>query len=196
MKRTVKAIFNGLLIWLFIILAFAFYSTAFAQSVTVNVGDIYEFPCVGNDPDESIYIAELLVNPIEENFGENLEGRCVPGSTFFEQPSSAYFGYRVEGENNVNKFIFTEPGVFYGYEFDVSGNNVTQTFTITVNEQNTSSGFGSFLGTTTPLSIIGDVTGGVQASSADILPVVGVVGVPLAFTIGGYLLWFIRRSTV
>jgi hypothetical protein len=58
------------------------------------------------------------------------------------------------------------------------------------------SGFSSFLGTTTPLSIISDVTGGVQSTAGGITPAMGLVGVPVAFGIGSYLLWFIRRSIV
>jgi hypothetical protein len=42
---------------------------------------------------------------------------------------------------------------------------------------------------------VASVTGGVQDTTGSISPVVAFAGVPLAFTIGGYLLWFIRRST-
>jgi hypothetical protein len=51
----------------------------------------------------------------------------------------------------------------------------------------------NFLGSTTPLQIMGYITNGVQTTGANTLPVAGaIVGVPLAFIIGYRLIKFIK----
>jgi hypothetical protein len=51
-----------------------------------------------------------------------------------------------------------------------------------------------FLGTTTPADLVASVTTGVQDTGASLWPLFAFVGISLAFTIGGYVISFIRKS--
>lgn len=51
-----------------------------------------------------------------------------------------------------------------------------------------------FLGSTTPAALVASVTTGVQTTGASLWPLFAFVGIGLAFTIGGYVITFIRKS--
>ena len=51
-----------------------------------------------------------------------------------------------------------------------------------------------FLGSTTPASLLASVTSGVQTTGTDLWPLAVLVGVPLAFVVGGYAISFIRHA--
>lgn len=52
-----------------------------------------------------------------------------------------------------------------------------------------------FLGTTTPADVLASVTNGVQTTGANLWPLLVFVGIPLAFTIGGLVVAFIKSTT-
>jgi hypothetical protein len=88
-----------------------------------------------------------------------------------------------------------------GYNYNVIQAECPYTstfFTITgsMNTDDMNTAFKNFLGTTTPATIIGDVTKGVRDTSKPIWPIFAFTGVPLTFVIGRSLVWFIRRSTL
>ena len=51
-----------------------------------------------------------------------------------------------------------------------------------------------FLGTTSPTTILASVTTGVQTTGTSLWPLIVLVGIPLAFVIGGMVISFIRHS--
>ena len=51
-----------------------------------------------------------------------------------------------------------------------------------------------FLGSTTPQDLLASVTNGVQDTGTALWPLLVFVGIGLAFTIGGYVIAFIRKS--
>ena len=51
-----------------------------------------------------------------------------------------------------------------------------------------------FLGSTTPATLLASVTSGVQTTGASVWPLIVLVGIPLAFVIGGLVVSFIRHS--
>ncbi len=52
----------------------------------------------------------------------------------------------------------------------------------------------NFLGSTTPADLVASVTQGVQTTGESLWPLFTFVGIALAFTIGGYVISFIRKS--
>jgi len=52
----------------------------------------------------------------------------------------------------------------------------------------------NFLGSTTPSTVLGSVTTGVQSTGSDLWPLVILIGVPLAFWIGIEVVDFIRKA--
>jgi hypothetical protein len=52
----------------------------------------------------------------------------------------------------------------------------------------------NFLGSTTPQDLLASVTTGVQSTGEALWPLLVFAGIGLAFTIGGYLIAFIRKS--
>jgi hypothetical protein len=52
----------------------------------------------------------------------------------------------------------------------------------------------NFLGSTTPADLLASVTTGVQTTGTDIWPLIVLVGIPLAFVVGTFIVSFIRRS--
>lgn len=51
-----------------------------------------------------------------------------------------------------------------------------------------------FLGSTTPSDLLASVTTGVQTTGTSLWPLIVLVGIPLAFVIGGMVISFIRHS--
>ena len=52
----------------------------------------------------------------------------------------------------------------------------------------------NFLGTTTPQDLLAVVASGVQTTGGSLWPLIVLVGIPLAFVIGGMVVSFIRHS--
>lgn len=52
----------------------------------------------------------------------------------------------------------------------------------------------NFLGTTTPSTLLASLTSGVQSTGADFWPLAALIGVPLAFIVGGMVIDFIRGA--
>ena len=52
----------------------------------------------------------------------------------------------------------------------------------------------NFLGTTTPAELLASVASGVQTTGTSLWPLIVLVGIPLAFVVGGMVISFIRRA--
>lgn len=66
-----------------------------------------------------------------------------------------------------------------------------------VSETSSNTTWGSdngFWGDTTPTAIIGDMEASVQATGANIWPLMAFVGIPIAFLIAIYLIWLINKT--
>jgi len=207
MKRRTRAIYNGLLVILFVILAFAIVPQIIkAQAPFFDVNDPIG---VFQNYDNAHSYEFFRVSGGVEYFGGTIGQNCV-----ILGPSFCNAVQFIEASNNdpyIDNYVFLElPGEIScsGVDFgNVDPLTPEQFFLECLNiatnvgywpygtEPQVDSGFGSFLGTTTPLALAGEITEAVQITGDNLAGVVTFAGVPLAFTIGGYLLWFIRRSS-
>lgn len=214
MKHRLKLLYNSMAVVLFVVIVFSFANWAFAsdQTILINentIGDLCSIlPSLTNTAGNGNEI--VISENIDPDAGGAVIFNCLTLSVQNRGnvPSLNWVG--VDNGNFTNgSFIsplrvsFDSLGTYYysGYAPFPDFQNITPRYTLNVINEilpplpESNNGFGSFLGTTTPLSIIGDVAGGVQATTGAISPVYAFAGVPVAFSIGGALLWFIRRST-